>query len=138
MIILLVVFIGIPSLVYSRLQEDKILNHNDATSTVETNSMPIQAKNNQTVQQGIHKEEMDLQQHELERIAIIIDSSTDCYAKNAYGDLIDISIEACKKLSRKNSLMSFSKVKKDHYQYDNSVEKSNSNIEYTPPIYPKS
>ncbi|KAF7276675.1 hypothetical protein GWI33_009934 [Rhynchophorus ferrugineus] len=82
------------------------------------------------------KEDIDLQQHELERIAMIIESSTDCYAKNSYGDVIDITFNECKALSRKNVRMSFSKLKKDNNLNENLSANINDNVEYTPPSYP--
>ncbi|MFU8928301.1 zonular occludens toxin domain-containing protein [Acinetobacter puyangensis] len=82
------------------------------------------------------KSEIDLEQHELERIAMIVESSTDCYAKNSYGDVIDITFNECKALSRKNVRMSFSKVKKDNNLNENLSANTDDNVEYTPPSYP--
>jgi len=82
------------------------------------------------------KPEMSLEQQELSRIAMIMDSSSDCYAKNSYGDIIDITVDECKKLSTKNSRMSFSKVKKEQYLQENVYLNSNEDATYKPPTYP--
>ncbi|MDC5516950.1 zonular occludens toxin domain-containing protein [Acinetobacter baumannii] len=61
-----------------------------------------------------NQQSFDLQKEEEQRIAMIIESSTDCVAKNSNGDFIDIPIEECKRLSVKNVRMHFSKIKKPH------------------------
>ena len=78
----------------------------------------------------------NLEQQELSRIAMIMDSSTDCYAKNSYGDIIDITVDECRQLSAKNSRMSFSKVKKEQYLQENVSVNSNEDVAYKPPTYP--
>lgn len=55
---------------------------------------------------------IDLQKDELKRVAMIIESSGDCYAKNSYGDIIEITEEQCRLLSRKNSRIPLSKLKR--------------------------
>ena len=82
------------------------------------------------------KPEMSLEKQELSRIAMIMDSSSDCYAKNSYGDIIDITVDECRKLSAKNSRMSFSKLKKEQYLQENVSVNSNEDIAYKPSVYP--
>jgi zona occludens toxin len=50
---------------------------------------------------------------ELTRVAMVIESSTDCYAKNTFGEYIDMSVDACRTLSKNNKRMSMSRVKQD-------------------------
>ena len=52
------------------------------------------------------------EEREESRIAMIIESDSDCYAKNAYGDAIDIPLSKCRMLSKKNKLLSFSRLDK--------------------------
>ncbi|NWK52118.1 hypothetical protein HYG89_06030 [Acinetobacter sp. SwsAc5] len=82
------------------------------------------------------KPEMTLEQQELSRIAMIMDSSSDCYAKNSYGDIIDITVDECKKLSAKNSKMSFSKMRKEQYSQENVSLNSNEYVAYKSTAYP--
>ncbi|HHW53338.1 MAG TPA: hypothetical protein GXX13_09230 [Acinetobacter towneri] len=82
------------------------------------------------------KPEMTLEQQELSRIAMIMDSSSDCYAKNSYGDIIDITVDECKKLSAKNSKMSFSKMRKEQYSQENVSLNSNEDAAYKSTAYP--
>ncbi|WP_332605222.1 zonular occludens toxin domain-containing protein [Acinetobacter sp. ESBL14] len=60
------------------------------------------------------------------RVAIVVESSDDCIAKNSFGDRIDITVESCRNLSRKNSLMSFSKLPRQ-MPYD----PSENNLDYS-------
>lgn len=136
-VILLLIFVGIPSYVYSKWQDDKILNgknsvveHQDKPIQVQTKSEPVKSMN--------QKEVVGLETEELSRIAMIIDSSTDCYAKNSYGEVIEITLDECKKLSNKNNRMAFSKVKKDQYLQENISANSNDQVHYKPPVYPDS
>lgn len=47
------------------------------------------------------------------RVAMVIESSTDCYAKNTYGEFIEMSISDCRMLSKMNKRMSMSRIKQD-------------------------
>lgn len=139
-IVLLIVFIGIPSLVYSRLQEDKILNQNNSIVQVEQSKQPTQHQKAEPVKYTDKKLEIDLQQKELERIAMIIESSTDCYAKNSYGQVIEISLLKCKELSKKNNRMELSRLQREKYD-ELPTNHLNANAEentvgYIPPKYP--
>ena len=134
-VILLVIFIGLPSLFYSRWKNDKLLNTQN--SVIEQQNKPIQKKvETEPVKPVKEMEAPNLEQQELSRIAMIMDSSTDCYAKNSYGDIIDITVDECRQLSAKNSRMSFSKVKKEQYLQENVSVNSNEDVAYKPPTYP--
>ena len=134
-IILLVIFIGLPSLFYSRWKNDKILNTEN--SVIEQQNQSIQKKVEPELVKPLKEMAVpNLEQQELSRIAIIMDSSTDCYAKNSYGDIIDITVDECRQLSAKNSRMSFSKVKKEQYLQENVSVNSNEDVAYKPPTYP--
>lgn len=111
-IILLGVFVGLPTLVYSRFKDDKILNSQN--SLVEQNDKSVQQKSNiesKTIEYE-KAEKMDDKQQELSRIAMIIESDTDCYAKNSYGDIIDMPLDRCRNLSRNNNRIPLSKLDK--------------------------
>ncbi|EHU1439467.1 zonula occludens toxin [Acinetobacter baumannii IS-251] len=139
-IILVLVFIGIPSYVARSLWYDPLFGHKEKPVMVQKSQEIEETKQPQTTIQEMHKpilnNKNDDLQLENQRIAIIVESSTDCYAKNSYGDFIDISVDECKKLSSKNNRMSFSKLKKEQYLQDNMSVNNNDNVGYTQPVYP--
>ncbi|MBF8316871.1 zonular occludens toxin, partial [Acinetobacter baumannii] len=130
-IILVLVFIGIPSYVARSLWYDPLFGHKEKPVMVQKSQEIEETKQPQTTIQEMHKpilnNKNDDLQLENQRIAIIVESSTDCYAKNSYGDFIDISVDECKKLSSKNNRMSFSKLKKEQYLQDNMSVNNNDN-----------
>jgi zona occludens toxin len=70
---------------------------------------PTEKNNLKTNDQSLDKE----YDRELTRVAMVIESSTDCYAKNTFGEYIDMSVDACRTLSKNNKRMSMSRVKQD-------------------------
>ncbi|MGQ1450544.1 zonular occludens toxin domain-containing protein [Acinetobacter baumannii] len=139
-IILVLVFIGIPSYVARSLWYDPLFGHKEKPVMVQKSQEIKETKQPQTNIQEKHKPVLNNQNDDLQlenqRIAIIVESSTDCYAKNSYGDFIDISVDECKKLSSKNNRMSFSKLKKEQYLQDNMSVNNNDTVGYTQPVYP--
>ncbi|WP_098714654.1 zonular occludens toxin domain-containing protein [Acinetobacter baumannii] len=139
-IILVLVFIGIPSYVARSLWYDPLFGHKEKPVMVQKSQEIEETKQPQRTIQEMHKpilnNKNDDLQLENQRIAIIVESSTDCYAKNSYGDFIDISVDECKKLSSKNNRMSFSKLKKEQYLQDSMSVNNNDNVGYTQPVYP--
>lgn len=71
---------------------------------------------------------IDLQQDELKRVAMIIESSNDCYAKNSYGDIIEMTEQQCRLLSQKNSRIPLSKLKRQAEQQPILTESSTPSI----------
>ncbi|MDR8310142.1 zonular occludens toxin, partial [Acinetobacter baumannii] len=49
---------------------------------------------------------------------------------------IDITVEECKSLSRKNNRMSFSKIKKEQNPQESYSVSMNENVDYKQPVYP--
>jgi len=99
-----------------------------AVSTTEQVKLDISSpteKNLKKNDQSLDKE----YDRELTRVAMIIESSTDCYAKNSFGEYIDMSVDACRTLSKNNKRMSMSRVKQDfsHLQTDYSASSNSSN-----------
>ncbi|AIS06539.1 zonular occludens toxin [Acinetobacter baumannii] len=139
-IILVLVFIGIPSYVARSLWYDPLFGHKEKPVMVKKSQEIEETKQPQTTSQEMHKPVLNNKNDDLQlenqRIAIIVESSTDCYAKNSYGDFIDISVDECKKLSSKNNRMSFSKLKKEQYLQDNISVNNNDTVGYTQPVYP--
>ncbi|HDU8231977.1 TPA: zonular occludens toxin domain-containing protein [Acinetobacter baumannii] len=139
-IILVLVFIGIPSYVARSLWYDPLFGHKEKPVMVQKSQEIKETKQPQTNIQEKHKPVLNNKNDDLQlenqRIAIIVESSTDCYAKNSYGDFIDISVDECKKLSSKNNRMSFSKLKKEQYLQDNMSVNNNDTVGYTQPVYP--
>lgn len=86
---------------------------------------PTQKNNLKANDQSLDKE----YDKELTRVAIVIESSTDCYAKNTFGEYIDMSVDACRTLSKNNKRMSMSRVKQDfsHLPTDYSASSNSSN-----------
>ena len=76
---------------------------------VEQSSTPTEKKlssNQQSEQQN--------ETFELKRVAMVIESSTDCYAKNSYGEFIDMPVDQCRLLSKNNKRMSMSRNVQDY------------------------
>ncbi|MEC8566677.1 MAG: zonular occludens toxin domain-containing protein [Pseudomonadota bacterium] len=48
--------------------------------------------------------------HELQRVAHVIEHGTECYAKNSYGELLDIPLEKCRLYSSRPSMLSGSRI----------------------------
>ncbi|WP_202742053.1 zonular occludens toxin domain-containing protein [Acinetobacter calcoaceticus] len=140
-IILLFVFVGIPSYGYSKYKQSKLFNsENTSVEQVQDENSSQPKKNPEPVKHEVKSEPVNLEQQELSRIAMIIDSSSDCYAKNSYGQLIDMSIFECRKLSKKNSRMEFSRYKREQQnELPNSHLSQNDELNtvgYTPSVYP--
>ncbi|MDC5520027.1 zonular occludens toxin domain-containing protein [Acinetobacter baumannii] len=137
LIILLVVFVGFPTWFYLKWKDDKILNNQNLI--VEHKDKSVDQKQSEPInnQQKSTSIEVNVEQQEQSRIAMVIESSTECYAKNSYGDIIDITVDECRKLSSKNSRMSFAKIKKDSPLSVNQLDNSDQNLSYKPPIYPQ-
>ncbi|HFD2143780.1 TPA: zonular occludens toxin domain-containing protein [Acinetobacter baumannii] len=111
--------LGILALIFLgyRLYTDRLLGKKE--EVVVSDQKPVKQNTesfqNQTETKPIKSQQsFDLEKEEQQRIAMIIESATDCVAKNSNGDFIDISIEECKRLSVKNVRMHFSKIKKPH------------------------
>lgn len=75
-----------------------------STSKKETKLVNSESKTNQI------NHDVD---YEVNRVAMVIESSTDCYAKNSYGELIQMSISDCRMLSKNNKRMSMSRLHQD-------------------------
>lgn len=58
--------------------------------------------------------EQQAQDFELKRVAMVIETSSDCYAKNSYGEYIDMSVDQCRLLSKNNKGISMSRIKPDY------------------------
>ena len=87
---------------------------NDESQLIQSMPTPTKKTSSNGDSNESHKQIMNVEQQEQQRIAMIIESSNDCYAKNSNGDYIDISIDECRKLSVKNVHMQFSRIKKPH------------------------
>lgn len=48
--------------------------------------------------------------HELQRVAHVIEFGNECYAKNSYGELLDIPLDKCRLYSSRPSLLSGSRI----------------------------
>lgn len=83
-------------------------------STNSIQSVPSPTKKSISNDKNTQDQKLDIEQQEQQRIAMIIESSNDCYAKNSNGEFIDISVDECRKLSTKNVRIQFSKIKKPH------------------------
>lgn len=109
----------------------------EEVAKVDSTTNNIESEVAQESNSGSEKKiDISLEQQELSRIAMIVESSTDCYAKNSYGDFIDITVEECKSLSRKNNRMSFSKIKKEQNPQESYSVSMNENVDYKQPVYP--
>ena len=55
------------------------------------------------------------QQHEMQRVAHVVQFGADCYAKNSYGELLDIPADKCRFYSDHPSMLSGSRVNQREY-----------------------
>jgi len=111
-IILLVVFVLIPGYVLRSFYVDPLFG----SKKEEQKSEVVNASPSKVVEQKkeISKNETeDLQKHENLRVSMVIESSNDCYAKNSYGEILDISIDECRMLSKKNTRIPLSRLKRE-------------------------
>jgi len=135
-VILLFVFIGLPSVFYLKWKNDKILNIDNVVTKNVAHVLEKPQIKPQPISYMDKNEVNDSKQIELSRIAMIIESSVDCYAKNSYGDVIEMKLEECRYLSNKNNRIQFSKIKKEQYIQENISTYDSQNLDYKPPIYP--
>ncbi len=107
----------------SPFKKDEIKEH----SQVINPSIPPSSKLD-TKHESKFNEPLDLQQDEVRRVAMIIESSNDCYAKNSYGDIIEMTEQQCRLLSQKNSRIPLSKLKRQAEQQPMMTESSTPSI----------
>lgn len=111
-IILFLIFVALPAYVFRSFYYDPLFGSKEAEPVQVVNSAPpkpsIEKKENITV-----KDSTDLQQHENLRVSMVIESSSDCYAKNSYGEVLDISVDECRMLSKKNTRIPMSRLKRE-------------------------
>ena len=110
--ILILIFIVLPSYVFLKFKDDKILNSENSMSNQQEKTpqkplipMPEKAVENKS-------DSLNLEQQELSRIAMVIESDTDCYAKNSYGDIIEMPQDRCRYLSKNSNRIPLSKMDK--------------------------
>lgn len=78
--------------------------------------------------------------HELQRVAYVVEFGSECYAKNSFGELLDIPLDQCRLYSARPSLLSGSRVRveqtnyRQNQQYQGSSSVSSSNADFTPKI----
>lgn len=151
-IILVLVFIGIPSYVARSFWYDPLFGHKDkreSPSKVEAKeAQKLKTNIQETPKTTQNSPKEDLQQNELQRIAMITESSNDCVARNSYGEILDIPIDKCRQLSSKNSRMQFSRYKREsltelpnshsntEHEYAQNIATNNQSVTYKPAQYP--
>ena len=111
-IILFLIFVVLPAYVFRSFYYDPLFGSKETESVQVVNSAP--AKPNIEKKENIPvKDSTDLQQHENLRVSMVIESSSDCYAKNSYGEVLDISVDECRMLSKKNTRIPMSRLKRE-------------------------
>ena len=55
--------------------------------------------------------------HELQRVAHVVEFGNECYAKNSFGELLDIPLDKCRMYSARPSLLSGSRNRADQTDY---------------------
>lgn len=111
-VILLLVFVVAPAYVFRSFYVDPLFS----SSKEEQKTDVVNASPSKVVEQKkeIPKNQTeDLQNHENLRVSMVIESSSDCYAKNSYGEILDISIDECRMLSKKNTRIPLSRMKRE-------------------------
>ncbi|MFU8928289.1 zonular occludens toxin domain-containing protein [Acinetobacter puyangensis] len=95
---------------------------------------PSEPQNTEIKEPSQSAMKIDWQQHELQRIAMVIESSTDCYARNSYGQVIDLPLNKCRELSKKNNRMELSMSQRqqpsNQYESTEPVKPTNEDIIY--------
>ena len=114
-IILLIIFIGIPLYLARAFWLDPLFGHKKEEATVINPSKNVPIKNVEpTNTQSIEQPKENLQEIENTRVSMVIESSSDCVAKNSYGEILDITLDQCRLLSRKNTRIPLSKLKRQN------------------------
>ena len=139
-IILLIIFIGIPGYLARAFWLDPLFGNKKEETHV------INPTNNQVIKNIDHSNlktteqpKEDLQAIENSRISMVIESSTDCVVKNSYGEVLDITIDQCRLLSRKNTRIPLSRLKRKsssglpHSHYDSNPEEPIQDFDPTQP-----
>lgn len=78
--------------------------------------------------------------HEIQRVAYVVEFGSECYAKNSFGELLDIPLDKCRLYSARPSLLSGSRVRVEqtnypqNQQYQGSSSVSSSTADFTPKI----
>jgi len=55
--------------------------------------------------------------HELQRVAHVVEFGNECYAKNSFGELLDIPLDKCRLYSARPSMLSGSRNRVDQNDY---------------------
>lgn len=114
--------------VLERKQEQK--QSIDAVTTDQNSSSTVDTK-----QSSVDQIQLDMQ-HELARPALIVATDTYCYAKNAYGELLDITTAQCLQLSEMPQLMSGSRLQQQSSTSSMSSDTTHQVTGSTAPIIP--
>lgn len=129
-IILLIIFVGFPAYLARAFWLDPLFGHKKEEVAIvnQTSNTPSQSiKDVHPVKSSPTLKE-DLNQLENTRVSMVIESSSDCVAKNSYGEVLDISLDQCRLLSKKNTRIPLSRLKREngsdlphsHYDSNNS------------------
>lgn len=130
-IILLIIFVGFPGYLARAFWLDPLFGHKKEEVAIvnQTSKMPPSQsiKDVHPVKSSPIPNE-DLNQLENIRVSMVIESSSDCVAKNSYGEVLDISLDQCRLLSKKNTRIPLSRLKREngsdlphsHYDSNNS------------------
>ncbi|MDO7506949.1 zonular occludens toxin domain-containing protein [Acinetobacter baumannii] len=119
LLVIFIVFICIPAYVARSFWLDPLFGHkNEETEIVYDKPKTNEPVKSQPVFSSTQKTDPmeQLKQEEEKRVAMVIESNDDCYARNSYGQIINMNVNDCRILSRKNSRMETSRYKKEIYK----------------------
>lgn len=143
-LLILFVFVCLPAYLARSFWIDPLFGHKkEEVSVINPSSDKqniITGQANQTIKKPIDSStKEDLQNIENKRVSMVIESSNDCVAKNSYGEVLDITLEECRLLSRKNTRIPLSRLKretKDELPHSHSSIEGNSNTAGFDPTQP--
>ena len=115
-VILVLVFVVLPAYVARSFWLDPLFGSkkNEPTIVNQTNNTQAAPAKNTLESKPVENLKPDLQALENKRVSMVIESSSDCVAKNSYGEILDISIDECRLLSRKNTRIPLSRLKREN------------------------
>ncbi|MCT9356953.1 zonular occludens toxin domain-containing protein [Acinetobacter baumannii] len=109
----LFIFIVLPLILYTRIEKSTLFSGNNPSVIAQEKPVSKPAPEAPMQKKVVEiNTAPNLEDQEVSRIAMIIDSGTDCYAKNSFGETIDISKEKCMELSTHNNRLNFSRIDK--------------------------
>ena len=137
MVLILFCLVGLAFFFFNQTKYFKKPAESAAESAIAQSSAPSALSSARPDSQSDYVSSTDhnTDRHELQRVAFVVSTSAgECYAKNSYGELLDIDQAKCKLYDDHPSLLSSSRSSQNQQNYDGWQSKpdtSASNVSYT-------